>query len=121
MNALIGKAPAVFLSSVALSASGLLWVGHRLTRNHYQGVIARIEQRHAVKRRKLSEVAAQAQIDAEKRIVQFQRQGEEKLASIDHQYQQELQHAKTQNVRTSGRVGHCSPPVHRYPARQLQS
>src|SRR5260364_86070 len=92
MNVLPGKTTAILLSSAALFTAGL-WLGHRLTRDHYQGIIARQALRFTEERRKLNEAAAQAWIDAE-------RQKEKELSKIDHQYQQELQHAKAQNART---------------------
>src|SRR5260363_50589 len=94
MNVLPGKTTAILLSSAGL------WLGHRLTRDHYQGIIARQALRFTEERRKLNEAAAQAWIDAECKVLSAERQKEKELSKIDHQYQQELQHAKAQNART---------------------
>src|SRR5260363_5976 len=99
MNVLPGKTTAILLSSAALFTAGL-WLGHRLTRDHYQGIIARQALRFTEERRKLNEAAAQAWIDAERKVLSAERQKEKELSKIDHQYQQELQHAKAQNART---------------------
>src|SRR5260363_346261 len=99
MNVLPGKTTAILLSSAALFTAGL-WLGHRLTRAHYQGIIARQALRFTEERRKLNEAAAQAWIDAERKVLSAERQKEKALSKIDHQYQQELQHAKAQNART---------------------
>src|SRR5260363_87712 len=66
MNVLPGKTTTILLSSAALFTAGL-WFGHRLTRDHYQGIIARQALRFTEERRKLNEAAAQAWIDAERK------------------------------------------------------
>src|SRR5260364_430779 len=49
-------------------------LGHRLTRDHYQGIIARQALRFTEERRKLNEAAAQAWIDAERKVLSAERQ-----------------------------------------------
>src|SRR5260364_434074 len=124
MNVLPGKTTAILLSSAALFTAGL-WLGHRLTRDHYQGIIARQALRFTEERRKLNEAAAQAWIDAERKVLSAERQKEKELSKIDHQYQQELQHAKAQNARTLAdldparlRVRSGRPPTNRVSERR---
>jgi prophage endopeptidase len=99
MNILIGKTMAVLLSSAALFASGL-WVGHRFTRDHDQGVMARQELRFAAERQKLHEASARAQIDAKRKTIASERRKGKELAKVSRQYQQELEREKAKHRRT---------------------
>src|SRR5260364_325868 len=85
MNVLPGKTTAILLSSAALFTAGL-WLGHRLTRDHYQGIIARQALRFTEERRKLNEAAAQAWIDAERKVLSAERQKEKELSKIDRNF-----------------------------------
>jgi prophage endopeptidase len=68
-------------------------LGHRLTRDHYRGIIA-------VERQQLTEAAAHIQIEAEHKVIDVERKETAKMAEIDQHYQKELQYEKAKRLRT---------------------
>jgi prophage endopeptidase len=92
MSGLIGKGAAYLLTAGILFTTGML-LGHRLTRDHYRGVMA-------VERQQLTEASARIQIEAEHKVIDTERKDAAKMAEIDQHYQKELQYEKAKHRRT---------------------